>query len=107
MMALYTETDILAVLPRLTQARLLGFIEARIVMPQQSETGYAFRPVDIARLELLCDLSDDLDLDETALLVVISLLDQLHAARQDIHRLAKALQDEDAEIRHRVGRALT
>jgi chaperone modulatory protein CbpM len=43
----------------------------------------------IARLELLCDLSQDLDLDETGLGIVISLIDQLHAARQDLATLAR------------------
>ena len=106
-MTQFSETDILAVVPRLTATRLFHYIETRIIRPQQSETGYVFRPIDIARLELLCDLSDDLDLDETALAVVISLLDQLHAVRQDLLALAGALQGENADIRQRIGRVLS
>ncbi len=105
-MAHFTEAEAIDVVPRLTQARLIHYIEARIVMPRVSERGYMFAPIDIARLALLCDLSDDLDLDETGLSVVISLLDQLHAARQDLHALASALQGESAEIRQRVGLAI-
>jgi chaperone modulatory protein CbpM len=85
---------------------LIRYIDAQIVRPEQSDSGYIFQSIDIARLQLLCDLSDDLDLDETALAVVISLLDQLHAARQDLHALANALQVESAEIRQRIGLAL-
>ncbi len=60
--------------------------------PEKGAQGHVYRRIDIARLELLCDLSDDLDLDETALTVVLSLIDQLHGARQDLARVAQAIE---------------
>ena len=76
--------------------------------PSASEAGYVFRRVDIARLELLCDLSQDLELDETALGIVISLIDQLHAARQDLAALAGVIDalPEDLKARILAGRRL-
>ncbi len=101
-----SEDDVIAAIPGLTHTRLIAFIEAEVVIPIRLETGHVFRQIDIARLELLCNLADDLDLDESALAVVMSLIDQLHTARQDLHALARALQEEPPEVRARIGAAL-
>jgi len=88
----FSEDEVVATVTRLTRPQLVRYVEAAFVRPEKSAQGYVFRQIDIARLELLCDLSDDLDLDETALNVVLSLIDQLHAARLDLARLAQAMQ---------------
>ena len=101
-----TEDDIVARVTRLTRVQLIRFVESEFVRPQQEKDGYVFRHVDIARLELLCDLSLDLGLDDTALDVVVSLIDQLHAARQDLAVLARALDTLPPDLRQRVADAL-
>lgn len=103
---LLSETEVIAAIPGLTQTRLVAFIAAEVVTPLRTETGPAFRHIDIARMQLLCELTDDLDLDEAALGIVISLIDQLHTARADLRALARALAAESAEVRARVGAAL-
>ena len=102
----YSEAEALAAIPRLTRSRLVTYIEAQVVTPVLSEGGHVYRQVDIARLALLCDLTEDLELDETGAAVVISLIDQLHAARQDLRALARALEAEPPEVRARIGAAL-
>ena len=103
---LLSETEVIAAIPGLTQTRLVAFIAAEVIIPLRTETGPAFRHIDIARMQLLCELTDDLDLDEAALGVIISLIDQLHTARADLRALARALAAESAEVRARVGAAL-
>lgn len=98
----FSEDEVIATITRLTRRQLVRFVEIEVVKPQQAEGGYVFRQIDIARLELLCDLSQDLDLDETALGVVISLIDQLHAARQDLQAIARAIEALPADIRARI-----
>ena len=94
----------------LTRTRLVAFIETEVVVPLRTDTqdakGHVFRQVDIARMHLLCELLDDLDLDETALGVVISLIDQLHATRRDLLSIARALEAEPPDVRARIGSAL-
>lgn len=102
----FSEEEAIAAVPGLTRPRLLAFVDAAVVMPQQVDTRLVFRQVDIARLALLCDLSDDLDLDESAVEVVISLIDQLHAARQSLHAIMRAVSAEPAEVRTRIGTSL-
>jgi chaperone modulatory protein CbpM len=103
----YTETQVISAVADLTPTRLSRFIQAEFVMPVQTDTGPQYREIDLARLSLLCELSDDFDLDEDALSVILSLIDQLHSARSDLRRLLKAVQDEPQDVRDRIARALT
>jgi chaperone modulatory protein CbpM len=95
----FSEDDVVTTVTRLTRSQLFQFIECELVRPQRDVNGFVFHRVDIARLELLCDLSQDLDLDETGLGIVISLLDQLHAARQDLATVARAVESLPADMR--------
>jgi len=105
-----TEEDIIAAIPGLTRTRLIAFVETEVVIPLRRETGGdsapVFRMVDLARLQLLCELEDDLELDAGALGVVITLIDQLHAARRDLRAIARAVEKEPADVRARIGAAL-
>ena len=92
MTELLSEDEVIVRVTRLTRSQLTLFVNAALVKPQRDTSGYFFRQIDIARLELLCDLTVDLDLDETALGIVISLLDQLHAARQDLATIARVME---------------
>lgn len=94
----YSEDDVVATVTRLTRRQLVSFIECNFVRPEREAGAYVFRRVDLARLELLCDLSQDLDLDETGLGIVISLIDQLHAARQDLATLAGVIDALPTEL---------
>lgn len=102
-----TEDQVIARIGRLTHMRLVHYVEARVVRPLTTAEGPRFRPVDLARLELLCELSEEFDLEDDALGVVVSLLDQLHDARADLHALAEAVAAEPREVRTRIGTALT
>jgi chaperone modulatory protein CbpM len=102
----FSEEEVITTVTRLTRRQLVGFVEGELVRPEQDDTGYIFRRVDIARLELLCDLSHELDLDETALAIVISLIDQLHAARQDLATIAGAIDSLPVELQTRVKAAI-
>ena len=98
----FSEDEVVTTVTRLTRSQLVRYIEGRFVRPEREAGGYVFRRIDIARLELLCDLSVDLDLDEPALEIVLSLIDQLHAARQDLATIAQAMNrlppERQAEI---------
>jgi chaperone modulatory protein CbpM len=87
---------------RLTRSQLVRFVEGDLVKPGQQADGYVFRRIDIARLELLCDLSQAFDLDETGLGIVVSLIDQLHAARQDLAILAGVIDALPTELQAQI-----
>ncbi|MDN5569520.1 MAG: hypothetical protein L0G27_12380, partial [Paracoccus sp. (in: a-proteobacteria)] len=77
-----------------------------LVKPQQADGVYRFGRIDVARLELLCDLSQDMDLDETVMGIIVSLIDQLHEARQDLKIITRAIDTLPAEMRDRIGAAM-
>ena len=95
---LFTEDEVILTVTRLTRQQLGRYVEADLVRPHSAE--------DIARLELLCDLTQDLDLDEGAVGIVISLVDQLHDARRELVMLTEVIQTLPTDLRHRIGAAL-
>ena len=106
MSRLYSEDDVVSAVARLTRKQLISFVKAEIVVPFQSETGLVYRRMDIARIELLCDLSEQFDLQEDALGMVISLIDQLHGVRAELRAALGAIEQEEADVRGRIGEGI-
>ena len=52
---------------------------------------YAFQDIDVARVRLIRELRDELQVNEEALPVVLLLLDQLYDTRRRLHDLSEAL----------------
>jgi chaperone modulatory protein CbpM len=61
------------------------------VRPDGGAGHYLFHDIDVARVRLIFELRDDLDVNEAALPVVLSLLDQLYDARRTMRELGDAL----------------
>lgn len=99
---LFSEDEVIANVTRLTRTQLISFVEARIVTPVHSDRGPVYRQLDLARMELLCDLTEQFDLDEDSLGVLISLVDQLHGVRAELRALVDAIAEEPPEVRDRI-----
>lgn len=77
------------------------------VRPQGHPGAWLFKEIDVARVELIVEMRRDLDLDEDALPVVLSLLDQLYAERRRTRRLCDAvLREAPEDVRGRILSAL-
>lgn len=107
MTTFYTEDQVIARIGRLTHVRLVSFVEADVIRPLTTTEGPRFRAVDIARLELLCELVEEFEFEDDRLGIVISLIDQLNDARADLKALADAIATEPYEVRARLGQALS
>jgi chaperone modulatory protein CbpM len=101
-----SEEETLDAVSRLDHARLTRFVHAEMIRPADAGGRMVYRQVDIARIELLCDLSDDFELDDEALGIVMDLVDQLHSTRRDLVVLMQALAEETDEVRARVLRRI-
>ncbi|MGE4220170.1 MAG: chaperone modulator CbpM [Alphaproteobacteria bacterium] len=99
-----TETQVLARIERLSVTRLQSWIEMGCVRPAAGRDAAAYSEADLARLRLLCELVDDLAIDEAALPVVLSLLDQVHGLRRQLRLLAEAVEQQPAAVRNAVAR---
>jgi len=102
----YTLTETLAAVSDLTPEQLDRYIRAGVVIPVQSEQGPLFRELDLARLSLVVDLAEGYHLDEEALGLVLSLVDQLHGLRGDMRAILDAVAREPVETRVRLKAAI-
>jgi chaperone modulatory protein CbpM len=82
---------------------LRRWIDNAWVRPDGEPPHYQFQDIDVARLRLIVELRDDLGLDEGAMPVVLSLLDQLYETRRQMRRLCSVLESTvPDEIRRRI-----
>ena len=98
----YSETEVVARVDGLTVRRLRAFVAAEVVTPAEREGRLTFAEADLARVQLLEDLTDDFELDEDAAALVVSLVDQIHGLRRALRRLGDAVEAEAPEVRARV-----
>jgi chaperone modulatory protein CbpM len=91
---------------RIERVELTGWIEQRWVRPQLTAEGYQFDRVDEARISLIGELRRDFACDEDVLGLVLSLLDQLYAARRMLRTVEEAVdalpEDVRTELRARL-----
>ncbi len=71
---------------------LEAWIEQRWVKPEKTPEGYAFDEADVARIALIRELRDAFMVNDDALAVVLSLLDQLYATRRVLRRVDAAVE---------------
>ncbi len=73
------------------------------VRPQGEPGVYRFEAIDVARVRLIVTLQVELNVDEEALPIVLSLLDQLHDSRRRMLLLQAAIDDAvPAEARQKI-----
>jgi chaperone modulatory protein CbpM len=67
------------------------------VRPDGAPDQYVFRDIDVERVRLILELRDEMQVNEDALPVVLSLLDQLYDTRRRMRRLREALDQAVTE----------
>jgi chaperone modulatory protein CbpM len=91
--------EVLGELGTVERAEVLAWVEASWVRPDPDDGGLRFAPVDVARLRLVRELRHDLAIDDEAMPVVLSLVDEMYALRRRLGALARALAETPAEVR--------
>jgi chaperone modulatory protein CbpM len=71
---------------------LRRWIDNAWIRPDGTPGQYRFHDIDVARLRLIVELRDDLGVDESAMPVVLSLLDQLYETRRHMIRLRRVIE---------------
>ena len=102
MRAGWGEAEVAAMLGTVGVAELRVWCEAGWVSPAQpgvpGEAEPVFDEMDLARVRLVRELRDDLGLDEGAIPVVLSLVDQLYGVRRELRALARAVEQQPDEV---------
>lgn len=102
----FSQAQVLLQVTQLTESRLTAFLESDAVRPKHSVLGPQFEAADLARLTLLCEFQDLYDMNPEALAVMITVIDQMHAARQDRRRLLAAIGAEAIDVQMRIAAVL-
>jgi chaperone modulatory protein CbpM len=92
-------------LQRVTPAEVEDWIARAWVRPDGAPGHYLFHPIDEARARLILELRDELHVGDDALPLVLSLLDQLYAARRHMRRVHDAIAIRaDSRLRDELAR---
>ena len=97
-----TEAELIETIARLTSDRLTEYLAAEIVIPEQSEQGLRYQRIDVARLELACELHDQYDMEADALSMMISLIDQMHGLRAELREVLNAVEAQPEPVRQQL-----
>ena len=90
----------------LDRRELVHWVENRWVLPERQQDTWTFHEVDVARVELILEIRKEFSIDDDALGLVLSLLDQVYDLRRQLGRLCDALADQPGDIQAAIRRAL-
>jgi chaperone modulatory protein CbpM len=91
--------DVLNELRTIERTEVMTWIEAEWVRPERDDAGPRFHPVDLARLRLIKDLREDLEIGPEAMPVVLSLVDEMYTLRRRLAALARAVSEAPSDVR--------
>jgi chaperone modulatory protein CbpM len=90
----------------LERRELSRWVENRWVLPERHADNWVFHEVDVARVELILDIRRDFAVDDEAMELVLSLLDQIYGLRRQMRRLCDAVASQPQEVQDAIRRAL-
>ncbi len=97
-----SETQVVAEVEEITLRRLRLWVRNGWVLPDQGPGEPHYDELDVARVRLVCELKDRMNLNDDAVPVVLSLLDQLYGMRRDFKALAQAIDEQPKAVREKV-----
>ena len=97
-----TEQDVVKVVKEVTLRRLRVWVKNGWIAPATGAEGPGFDDVDLARVRLVCQLKDELNLSEDAVAVVLSLMDQVYGLRRELRTLAAAVERQPNRVRREI-----
>jgi len=83
---------------RIDRQTLEDYIARQWLRPVSHTSGWYFEEIDIARLELVCHLTQDINVNEEGMDVVLSLLDQLYGLRAHMQKLNHAIAQQPSQV---------
>lgn len=106
MTSAYAPEQVIESVTTLTAERLSHYEHLRIVTPVNTPEGPRYDTLDVRRIKLLCELTDDFEVNEDALIIIMSLLDQLHGAHWRLEQVVRAIGAEPSETKLRLSQRL-
>jgi chaperone modulatory protein CbpM len=82
------------------------WIEEGWLLPQAATGERQFRDADVARGQLILDLTRNMGVNDAGVDIVMDLIDQLHGVRGTMRRLLTAIEQQEEDIKRRLLGAL-
>ena len=92
------ESELMAMIELLKAETLRRWIDLGWILPHQENDGLHFDESDVVRVRLICELHYELHIEEDSLSVVLSLMDQLYAARSSLREVLIAVEAQPSEV---------
>jgi len=96
------ESELVATVDTVSVTELRVWAHEGWVRPADDEAGPVFDEADVARVRLVCDLRDRLEIEEATIPVILSLVDQVHGLRRELRALADAVAQQPESVRGRI-----
>ena len=93
------EEQVVARVGRITITELRLWQSHGWIAPQRDDGGPVYDDLDVARIRLVCELREDMEIDEETIPVLLSLIDQVHGLRRSLKCLARAVDDQPEDLR--------
>jgi chaperone modulatory protein CbpM len=87
---------------RIDRTMIEEYIAHEWVRPRRKKTTWYFEEIDIARLELICHLVQEIEVNNEGMDVVLSLLDQLYGLRAHMKHLTHAIKRQPPKVRSEI-----
>lgn len=91
--------DLIAAIDDLKREDLEVWIQTALVQPDEDAGAPAFSEIECARVQLICTLHYDMDVEVALLPVILELIDQLHETRHRLRSLSNAVLAQDEDVR--------
>jgi chaperone modulatory protein CbpM len=88
-----TSEELFGLIAELRTEDLQHWIANAWVRPHGQPGTYQFEEIDVARIRLIVELHYEFRVDEEALPIVLSLLDQLHDTRRQMQRVLEIIRE--------------
>jgi chaperone modulatory protein CbpM len=91
---------------RLTTVHVERWVARGLLRPSADGQDWIFEPVDVARVQLLAELTEQMGFDEESVETVVGLLDQVYTLRRQLHQLGLAIGRQPTSTREAIAVAL-
>ena len=93
------EDQVLLRVQHLTVHRLRGWVERGWVSPARGQGGDEYDEIDVARIDLIRQLRDDMSVDPDAIPILLSMIDQVYSLRRELRCVMRAIDNQPKTVR--------
>jgi len=94
-----TEDQVLLRVRYITANRLRAWVERGWVTPLKGEAGDEYDEIDVARIDLIRQLRDDLAIEPDTVPVLLSMMDQVYSLRRELRCVMRAIDSQPENVR--------